>query len=132
MLNSSLPVRRLVFVTLAAIALMAVLLRPVCDLWFAHFGAGPAAATVATLAASAQFEHDGDAAMQCCANVSDTQQLAPLQAVTNGLKAFGGIAPAVLVAIVTGFAILGRQLPWLRAPPRRPQSFYLRSARILR
>jgi len=132
MLNSPLPVRRRVFVTLAAIALMAVLLRPVCDLWFAHLGAGSAAAAGATLAASAPFEHDGDAAMQCCANASDTQQVAPLHAVTNGVKAFGEVAPAALVATVTGFAILARQLPWLRAPPRRPQSFYLRSARILR
>ena len=132
MLNSPLPVRRRAFVALAAIALMAVLLRPVCELWSAHVGAGVKAADVATLAANAPFEHHGDAAMQCCANVSDTQQVAPLQAVTSGVKAFGGVAPAALVAIVTGIAILTRQLPWLRALPRRPQSFYLRSARILR
>jgi hypothetical protein len=132
MLNSSLSIHRSVFVALAAIALMAVLLRPVCELWSAHVGGGAAAASAATLAASAPFAHIGDAAAQCCANVSDAQRIAPWQALSGGAKAFGGVAPAALVAILTGIAILAWQPRWHRAPPRRPESFYLRSARILR
>lgn len=132
MLNSALPIRRRVFLALAAIALLAVLLRPACELWFAHVDAGTAAADAATLAANALFEHDSDPAAQCCASVSDADHVAPLQAVSGGVKAFGGVAPAALVAIVAGIAILTRQLHWLRSPPRRPRSFYLRSARILR
>lgn len=130
MLNSALPIRRRVFLALAAIALLAVLLRPACDLWFTHVGAG--ATDAATLAADAPFEHDGDPATQCCVNVSDARQMAPLQAVLGGVKASGGVAPAALVAILTGIALLTRQLHWLRLPPRRSRSFYLRSARILR
>lgn len=132
MLISPLPLRRGAFVALAAIALLAVLLRPACELWFAHVGAGAAAADAATLAANALSEHDSDPAAQCCASVSDADHVAPLQAVSGGVKAFGGVAPAALVAIVAGIAILTRQLHWLRSPPRRPRSFYLRSARILR
>lgn len=131
MLNGSLPARRHAFPALAAIALLAVLLRPACGLWFAHVGAGTAAAA-ATLAANAPFEHDGDLAVQCCASVSDAQPIAPLQAVSGGVQAFAGVGPAALVTIVTSSAILARQLRWLRAPPRRPPSFYLRSARVLR
>ena len=132
MLNSTLPVRRSALVALAAIALLAVLLRPACDLWFAHVGAGTAAADAATLAANAPFEHDGDPAVQCCASVGDAHHIAPLQAVSGGVEASAGVTPAALVAIVTSTAILARQLRWLLAPPRRPQSFYLRSTRILR
>jgi hypothetical protein len=130
MLNSSLPVRRSAFVALAAVALIAVLLRPVCHLWFAPVGAGAAAFGVAAL--SVPIEHGGESATQCCANVSDAHQIAPLQVVSSGVGASGEVAPAALLAIVTGIAILTRQLRWLRVPPRRPQSFYLRSARILR
>jgi hypothetical protein len=132
MLSGSLSARRGILVALAAIALVAVVLRPACELWFTHVGAGTAAVDAATFAASATLGHDGDSATQCCANVSDARQLAPLQAASGGVKTFGGVAPAALVAIVIGIAILVRQLGWLRAPPRRPKSFYLRSARILR
>ena len=132
MLNSVLPIRRRVFLALAAIALLAILLRPACDLWFAHVGAGAAAADAATLSASAPIERYGDRATQCCVNVSDAHQMAPLQAVSGGVKASGGVAPAALVAILTGIALLARHLHWLRLPPRRPRSFHLRSARILR
>lgn len=132
MLNSSLPVRRSVFVALAAIALTLVLLRPVCDLWFAHFGAGAASAHAATLTHDATFEHGGDPAVQCCASVSDAHHLAPLQAASGSREASQGLAPAALLVILTSTAIIARPLHWLRALPRSPQSFYLRSARILR
>ena len=127
MLNSSLPVHRSVFVALAAIALMAVLLRPVCELWSAHFGAGAAA-----VAAGVPIGHGGDPAAQCCANVSDGQQIAPLQAVAGSMGASAGVAPAALAAMVIGIAMFAGPLHWLRVPLRRPKSFYLRSARILR
>jgi len=128
MSTSALPHPRRVFVTLAALALLAVLLRPVCEAWFAHMGA--AAANAATQLAGEPIGHEGDP--QCCANVSDAQHIAPLLALSGGLKSPEGIAPAVLAAVVTGIAVSSRQLHWLRAPPRLPESFYLRSARILR
>ncbi|MDH3319341.1 MAG: hypothetical protein OEO84_06580 [Betaproteobacteria bacterium] len=117
---------------LAAIALIAVLLRPACELWFAHVGAGAAADDVVTLDTSAPLEHDGDSAMQCCATVSEAQQIAPLQAVSGSMGMAEGVAPAALLVMLVGIALFARQWHWLRAPPRRPRSFYLRSARILR
>jgi hypothetical protein len=128
MSTSALPIPRRVFVALAALALLAVLLRPACEAWFAHVGA--AAADAVTQLAGEPVGHEGEP--QCCANVSDAQQIAPLPALSGGLKAPEGIAPAVLAAVVAGITISSRQLRWLRAPPRLPGSFYLRSARILR
>ena len=132
MLNSSLSVRRSVFVALAATALTLVLPRPMCDLWFAHARAGAAAAPAATFTTSAPLEHPGAPAVQCCASVSDAHQIAPLQAAPGGLQPSQGLAPAALVAVLTSTAIIAQPLHWLRAPPRSPQSFYLRSARTLR
>jgi len=126
--TSALPLPRRVFLALAALALLAVLLRPACEAWFAHGGtaAGDAVAQII----GGPLGHDDDP--QCCANISDAQQRAPLLALTGGLKAPVGIAPAALTAVITGIAVSSRQLHWLRAPPPLPKSFYLRSARILR
>ncbi|MDH4324013.1 MAG: hypothetical protein OEW90_07730 [Betaproteobacteria bacterium] len=128
MLTSALPLPRRVFLALAALALLAVLLRPACEAWFAHVGG--AAAHAATQVAAGPLGHDGDP--HCCANVSDAQRIAPLLALAGGLKAPKGVAPAALGAVIAGIAVSTRQLHWLRAPPRLPTSFYLRSARILR
>lgn len=128
MLTSALPLPRRVFVTLAALALLAVLLRPACEAWFAHVGAASGDAVAQNTGEPPG--HDDDP--QCCAHVSDAQQIVPLAALTGDLKAPEGIAPAALAVMVTGIAVSSRQLHWLRAPPRLPESFYLRSARILR
>lgn len=128
MLTSALPFRRRVFVTLAALALLAILLRPACEAWFAHVGAA-AGDAVTQITGGALGHHDDP---QCCENVSDAQQIAPLLALPGGLKAPEGLAPAALSAVVTGIVVSSRQLHWLRAPPRLPASFYLRSARIRR
>jgi len=128
MLTSALPLPRRVFVALSALALIAVLLRPACEAWFAHVGA--AAANEATQLAGEPVGHDGDP--QCCANVSDARQIAPFLALSGGQKAPEGIAPAALATVVADIPISGRRLHWLRAPPRLPVSFYFRSARILR
>ena len=126
--TSALPLPRRVFLALAALALLAVLLRPACEAWFAHEGA--AAADAITQAAGGPLGHaDGP---QCCAHVSDAKQIAPLLAVSGGLKAPEGIARAALATVIAGVAVSTRQLHWLRAPPRLPTSFYLRSARIQR
>jgi hypothetical protein len=127
MLSNFTTVRRRVFVALAALALLAVLLRPACETWFAHAGA---VADAAPQVAGEPLGHDGNP--QCCATVSDAQQMVPLLALPGGLKAAEGIAPAALAAVVIGIAVSSRRLHWLRAPPRLPESFYLRSARILR
>jgi len=127
MLTSGLPLSRRVFLALAALALLAVLLRPACELWFAHAGVGSPSP-----AAGAPIGHGGNPAVHCCASVSDGQQLAPLQVVSGGLRAPEGGALAALAVVVAGIAVLTRRQHWLRAPPRRPRSFYLRSARILR
>jgi hypothetical protein len=119
--------RRRIFVALAALALVAVLLQPACEAWLAHAGA---AAGSASQVAGAPFGHDGDP--QCCAIISDIWPVAPLQAASGNWGTASGVTPAALASTVTAVAILTRQLHWLRAPPRRPQSFYLRSARVLR
>jgi len=128
MLTSASPLPRRAFVALAALALLAILLRPACEAWFAHVGGAAAHADAQVV--GGPLGHEGDP--QCCANVSDAQRMAPLLALPGGLKAPEGVAPAALSAVVAGIAVLTRQLHWLRAPPRLPKSFYLRSARILR
>lgn len=132
MLNSSTSARRSVFVVLAAIALMAVLARPMCDLWVAHLGTGATAAHAATPNVMASFSYDGNSAEQCCASISDPHHIVPFEAVSGATKFPQGLGPATFVAVLTATAIVARQLHWLRAPPRSLQSFYLRSARILR
>ena len=132
MLNSSLPVRRSVFVALALLAVTLVLSRQVCDLWFTHAGAGDAVTHAQAVSASEPVEHGGHPAVQCCASVGDANLIAPLRAALGGPGASQGLAPAALLAVVADTAILARQLHWLRGGPRSPLSFYLRSARILR
>jgi len=120
---------------LAALALVAVallLLRPACDLRFAHAGAGAAPTHAQTFAVSAPIEHGGAPAEQCCASAGYTNLVAPLHAASGAQEGSQGLVPAALVAVVAGTAILSRQSQWLRAPPRSPQSFYLRSTRITR
>jgi len=120
---------------LAALALVAaalLLLRPACDLRFAHAGAGAAPTHARTFAVSAPIEHGGAPAEQCCASAGYTNLVAPLQAAPGGPVGSQGLVPAALFAVVAGTAMLARQSRWLRAPPRSPQSFYLRSTRIVR
>ncbi|MBI2751907.1 MAG: hypothetical protein HYX46_00080 [Betaproteobacteria bacterium] len=118
------------FVALAVMAVALVLLRPACGLWSSHhFGAG---AWVAEALAVGAPDENGDPSAQCCSSVSDPNLTAPLQAASGGLQASQGFAAVALLAILVIAATLPRQLHWLRAPPRSPQSFHLRSARILR
>jgi len=124
--------RRRLFVSLAAIALAALLLRPACELWLAHGGAGVVDSGAASLAAGASLGHEGGSATPCCASFSDSHQMSQLQAVSGRIKALGSVAPAAFLALIAGLVVLTWRPRWLRAPPRSPQSFYLRSARILR
>ncbi len=132
MLHNALSVPRKVFVALALVAAALLLLRPVCGQWIAQAGAGAGSAHAGAFAVGAPIDHGGAPAAQCCANAGDSNLIAPLQAAPAAPEASQGIAPAALLAIVAGTAILSRQSQWLRAPPRSPQSFYLRSTRIVR
>jgi len=125
-------VSRTAFFVLALMAVTLLSLRSVCDLWFTHLGGAATTLQAATLASHASLLHDTAPAAQCCDSASNSSAVAPLQAAVVGPQPGQGIAPAVLVAVVAASAILTRQPHWLRAPPRSPQSFYLRSARILR
>lgn len=132
MVNRASTVPRAAFVALALIAVTLLSLRSVCELWFTHLGGVAMAVHSVTLAGHAPLQHDVDPAALCCASASGSSPVAPLQAAVVGPQPDQGISPAVLVAVVAASAILTRQPHWLRAPPRSPQSFYLRSARILR
>ena len=132
MVQMPLSVPRRVFVTLALVAAALLLLRPVCDLWIAHAGRSAAPAHADTFAVGAPTEHGSAPAVQCCASASEANLVAPLHVSLGGSEASQAMAPPVLVAVVTGTVVLARQLHWLRAPPRTPQSFYLRSTRIAR
>lgn len=132
MLHKPLSISQGAFLALAVMAAALLLLRPVCDLWFAHAGTGAAPAHTETFAAGAPVEHGSAPAAQCCASASDGKLVAPLQAAPGGPTVSQGFAATALVAVVTGTAALVRELHWLRAPPRNPQSFYLRSTRIAR
>ena len=132
MVNRSLTVPRTAFLVLALVAVTLLSLRSVCELWFTHLGGAATTLQPATLASHASLLHDTAPAAQCCDGASGSSPIAPLQAAVVGPQPGQGIAPAVLLAVVAASAILTRQPHWLRAPPRSPQSFYLRSARILR
>ena len=108
------------------------MLRPVCELWFAHVGAGATHSRAESFAFTAPVEYSGAPAVQCCASASDPNLVAPLHVALAGPDASHPFAPPALVAVVTGAVVLARQLHWLRAPPRTPQSFYVRSTRIAR
>jgi len=124
------PVSRSLFVALAAIAVALVLLRPACGLWSSHhLGAG---ASVAGALAAGTPDENSDTSAQCCVSVSDPNLTAPLQAAPGGLQASQGFAAVAFFTILAIATTLARQLQRLRAPPRSPQSYYLRSARILR
>lgn len=127
-----LTVPRTALLVLALVAVTLLSLRSVCDLWFTHLGGVATTLQTKTVAAHAVLLHDANSAAQCCDSASDSSPIAPLQAAVVGPQTGQGVAPAVLVAVVAASAILTRQPHWLRAPPRSPQSFYLRSARILR
>ncbi len=116
---------------LALVAVTLLSLRSVCELWFTHVGGVATASGLATLA-HGPLQHEVDAAVDCCSSASDPNAAALLQAAIVGPQVPQGVSAAVLVAVVVGSTMLTRQPHWLRSPPRSPQSFYLRSARILR
>ncbi|TAK48812.1 MAG: hypothetical protein EPO27_05640 [Betaproteobacteria bacterium] len=132
-MNRPLSGSRAALLVLALLAVTLLSLRSVCELWFTHLGGAAMTLQSATLASHAALLHDSAPASQCCDSASDSSPVAPpLQAAVVGPQPGQGIAPAVLVAVIAASAILTRQPHWLRAPPRSPQSFYLRSARIQR
>lgn len=131
MVNRPLTVSRAAFFALALAAVTLLSLRSVCDLWFTHLGGVATSIHATTLAPYSPLQHDADPSVQCCASVSSPDATAPLQAAVFASPSSLGLAPAAWVAVATS-AVLTRQSHWLRAPPRSPQSFYLRSARILR
>ena len=124
------PAGRNLFAVLAVLAVALVLLRPACELWFSHVGAVAGTVQDGLLAASAGH---GDAEVPCCATVSDPNSTTPLQAGLGNATQFPqGLAAASFFIVAAGTAALLWQPRWLRAPPHTPQSFYLRSTRILR
>lgn len=127
MLTRGLPRSRRVFLALAALALLTVLVRPACELLLTHGGIGSAFP-----AAGVSIGHGGEPAVHCCVSVSDGQPITQLQVLSGGPRAPEKGASAAPAAVIAGIALLPRQVRWLRAQLRRPQSFYLRSARILR
>jgi hypothetical protein len=131
MLNSPSRIRRGLFAAFAAFAVALVLLRPVCELSAAHAGVGAASAPAGVLGAGIATGH-GEAAQQCCDSVTDPGAPASLLAASAAIQFSPEFVPAVSVVVATVSALLVRQLQWLRAPPLPSQSFYVRSARILR
>lgn len=132
MVNRTQTNRRSAFLVLALVAATLLSLRSVCDLWFTHFANAAVAARAEIQGSGAMSHHDVDPLLQCCVSLSDPDLTAPLQAASSGPQVPQGPVPAVLIAVVMSMAILARKSNRLRAPPRSPQSFYLRSARILR
>lgn len=124
--------RRSAFLVLALVAATLLSLRSVCDLWFAHFASAAVAARAETASSGAMPHHDVDPTVQCCVSLSNPDLIAPPDVASSGPQVPQGPVPAVLSAVVISTAIFARTSHWLRAPPRSPQSFYLRSARILR
>ncbi len=125
-----LPRRVLATIIMAAAALM--LIRPVCELWHA----GGAANASELLTASTSDETAGASehvALPCCPDAGDRGVISVVQAAAFG-NPFDSVplAPPFvpIAAILVTFAL--QAIPWRRALPRTPRSFYLRSARILR
>lgn len=131
MLNSSSRIRRGLYAAFAAFAVALVLLRPVCELSDAHVSIGATLAHAGAISADVAHK-PGNAPDSCCDSVTDPGSSASLLAASAGIQFSPEFVPAVSVAVATGSALLVRQLQRLRAPPLPSQSFYVRSARVLR
>lgn len=123
---------RSAFLVLALLAATLLSLRSVCDLWFAHFANASVAVRAEVHDSGTMPHHAVDPAVQCCVSLDNPDLSAPLEVASSGIQFPQGPVPAVLSAVVIGTAFFARAPHWLRVPPRSPQSFYLRSARILR
>lgn len=124
--------RRSAFLVLALLAATLLSLRSVCDLWFAHIANAAVATRAETAGSGATLHHDADPSVQCCVSLSNPDRIAPLEVAFSGPQFPQGTVYAVLSVVFISTAIFARTSHRLRAPPRGPQSFYLRSARILR
>lgn len=113
MLNHRSDLGRALLVALAAMAVALMLLRPACSLWNSH------------------HLETGDSSVQCCSSVSHPDFAVPLQA-APGLPAAQGFAAAAFIVIVISAMTFTGPLHRLRAPPRGPHSYHLRTSRILR
>jgi hypothetical protein len=131
MLNRLPSARRGLFVVLAAVAVAFVLVRPVCEAWFGHAGAGTAAAHELRLAAGAP-EDAGGLTLECCASIGAPSTAAASPPAGSDLPASLGLALAALLFVPAIGASFAPSVRLHRPPPPAPQSFYLRSARILR
>jgi len=127
-----LSVPREMFLALALIAAAFLLLRPACELWFAHVGADAAWAYSDAVALGAPNADGSASTVQCCANVSAGDFVLPLLALTGSSQLKQGFPVATLAAVASVGATAVRKLQWLRAPPRSLRSFYVRSSRIAR
>lgn len=120
------------FFALALIAAAFLLLRPACELWFAHIGAHAASAYTEAAVLSAPNGDGSASTVRCCASVSAGDFVLPLLALAGSSQAKQGFLAATLAAVAAVGATAVRRLQWLRAPPRSLRSFYLRSSRIAR
>lgn len=116
------------FLALAAAALAITLLRPGCELGFAHAG-GVNPATVAVANTTVGPAGTEGPAMQCCAGVTAPARESIVLAAA-GWPMSPGVASLALFFLVP--AQISRRSGPRIPPPRGSRSFYLRSARILR
>ena len=119
--------------SLAVVALLFLLLRPLCDVWaagHAHAESGAAAQSAVLPDDHGANSHDGE---PCCESIEDRALARPSDA--NAIPVFTGAEGAIAEAAWTP---MGRGSAWIAAV-RKPRdviplalSYYARTARILR
>jgi hypothetical protein len=118
-----------VAIVLAAAALM--LLRPLCESW--HGDTSPHASTLDRVTATQAAAHSDGASSDACCSSSDIGVVSAVRTASfDRDSGSSSIAPPFAPAALVVLSIAAHAIVRRRPPARTPQSYYLRSVRILR
>ena len=124
---------RVAAMAIILVAAALVLLRPLCESWGAgttSHASGLEHAAMSTVVADAHTDGTSDDA---CCSFGDTGVVSSVRDMNfGGSGDFPSPVPPLVAAAFIVLSVVAPPVFRRRSPPRTPQSYYLRSARILR